>query len=216
MSSRILRGGELAGVQPIQWNTLGGAPRARRGAEARPQEDDAGSRQAEQALQQRLQAEREQAYRQGEAAGRQAAQQGFEAELQRLVRTIEEVSGYRGRLRKQAERDVVELALAVAKRILRRQIAIDPDAVTGLVKAALESLSLREVTEVRVHPGHLARVESYLGKIGAPQSIKVEPDPALEAGALVLRTASGKIDASVETQLEEIARGFADALGDTR
>jgi flagellar assembly protein FliH len=40
----------------------------------------------------------------------------------------------------------------------------------------------------------------------------VTPDPGLERGAAVLETARGELDASIETQLAEIERGFADLV----
>jgi flagellar assembly protein FliH len=72
---------------------------------------------------------------------------------------------------------------------------------------------VREITEVRLHPSLAAPVRAHLARIGAPQSIEVREDPSLEPGAVMMETARGTIDASLETQLDEIGRGLADALG---
>jgi flagellar assembly protein FliH len=56
--------------------------------------------------------------------------------IERLARSIEEVSSLPGRLRREAEADTIQLALAIARRVLRRQIAIDPEALHGLVLGA--------------------------------------------------------------------------------
>jgi flagellar assembly protein FliH len=205
-------------VEPFQWETvpnalLRQAPARFPAAGARPAPDP---EESERAFAARLQAEKEQAYRQGEAAGRQAALQRLEGDFQQLARAVEEAAGYKPRLRAQAETDVVQLALAIARRILRRELQVDPEAILGLAKAALERVSLREVTEIRVAPAHVEPLTLHLGRLGAPEAIQVLADPALEPGALLLATRSGLADASAHTQLEEISRGFADVLGAER
>ncbi len=130
-----------------------------------------------------------------------------------MARAIEETAGLKPRLRASAERELVGLALAIARRILRRELQVDAEAVLGLAKAALEKASLREVTGVRLHPALAAPVRAHLARIGAPQSIEVRDDPSLEPGAVLVETVRGTIDASLETQLDEIGRGLADAVG---
>jgi len=159
-----------------------------------------------------MEAARKQAFEQGLEEGRRQAGAQLEAVLGRLARSIEEIAGLKARLRIEAEREVVELAVAVARRVLRRELHVDPEALLGLVKAAMEKASQREMTEVRVHPSHAALVRAHLARIGAPEAIEVVADASLEPGAVILETARGTIDASLETQLEEINRGLTDAL----
>jgi len=159
-----------------------------------------------------MEAARKQAFEQGLEEGRRQAGAQLEAVLGRLARSIEEIAGLKARLRIEAEREVVELAVAVARRVLRRELHVDPEALLGLVKAAMEKASQREMTEVRVHPSHAALVRAHLARIGAPEAIEVVADASLEPGAVILETARGVIDASLETQLEEINRGLTDAL----
>lgn len=220
MASRILRGG-MVPAAPFIWPQLG--PRAVRHEEEAP---SCGPPQAELAgqLVERMLAEREARWRaETEAARREAYQQGLEegrrqaaaqwdAAIQRLARSLEELAGYKPRLRLEAEREVVGLALAIARRILRRELHVDPEAILGLVKAAMEKASQREITEIRVHPAHASLLRAHLERIGAPEALEVRPDPSLEPGAVLLETARGQIDASIETQLEEIGRGLADAM----
>ncbi len=68
----------------------------------------------------------------------------------KLARSIEELTGLVSRYRREAEQDVVALALAVARRILHRELTVAPEALLGLVKAALDKMEAREVHQVRV------------------------------------------------------------------
>lgn len=156
------------------------------------------------------------AYQQGIEEGRQAARAETAAELEavgtRMARSIEEMSGLRQRFRQEAEEDVVALALAIARRILHRELTMAPDALLGLVKAALEKMCGREVHRVRLSPADAPLVKQYLDQMGLPQRVDVIADSTLERGALLLDSSRGTLDASIETQIDEVERGLADLV----
>lgn len=169
-------------------------------------------RSVEQQIEQRAQASFQQGRQEGESAARREAAAEMDATLQRMARSIEEISGVRQRSRHEAERDVVQLALAVARRILHREISVDPEAIIGLVKAALDKLDIREVHRVRLHPDQVAPMQRYFERMGMPRRLEVIADHSLERGAALLESEHGAMDASVETQLAEIERGFTDLV----
>jgi flagellar assembly protein FliH len=159
-------------------------------------------------LDRRLREAHQAGYREGEAAGR--AQ--LAPVLEQLARSIESLVSLRPALRKEAEVDVVRLALAVARRILRRELTVDPEAVEGLVRAAFEKLQGQEICRVRLWPEHEAAVRSCLHRLGAPPTIELVADRSRRPGDVVFETTRGVLDASTESQLEEIERGLADRL----
>jgi flagellar assembly protein FliH len=156
------------------------------------------------------------AYQQGFQDGQNVVQQELGGQLDamasRLARTIEELSGLRQRYRHEAEEDVIALAMAIARRILHRELTVDPDALLGLVKAALEKIEAHEVHRVRVRPEDALLVQQHLDKMGLPQRVELIADPGLERGSAILDSSRGALDVSVETQLAEIERGFADLV----
>jgi flagellar assembly protein FliH len=80
------------------------------------------------------------------------------------------------------------------------------------VLSALERLQAQEINRVRVHPSHAALITNCLRKGTVGANIEVVPDPARPPGALVFETDRGNLDASIETQLQEIERGLTDRL----
>jgi flagellar assembly protein FliH len=161
----------------------------------------------------RLDEEKRAAFAQGVNAGRAQAQSELEDVLRRFAASVDGLLKEKQRLRHEVERDVVELALAIARKVMRRQVEVDEEVLLGLTKAAFEKLNLREVTAVRVHPRFAPRLESYLAEISAPPVIQLLPEASFEEGDVVVETARGSFDSSLETQLEEIQRGLADRLG---
>jgi flagellar assembly protein FliH len=216
MSSKIVRG-DQASFQKHLWQHASSAEQA--ASRPHPAESEPSGPEAERIrdlllreFQSRIERERAQAFDSGREAGRNSAQQELQAPLERVARSLDELASCRARYRKETEREVVQLALEIARRILRRELTIDPEAVLGLVRAGLESVSLREVLEVRLHPSHAETVRLCLNKLGAPAGLAVIADPHLEPGAVLVETRRGGFDASADAQLEEIQRGFADLL----
>jgi flagellar assembly protein FliH len=165
-----------------------------------------------QQMEQRVRDARAQGCREGEAAGRGQAVTELRPMIERLSRSIDEIAGFRGRLRREAEADTIQLALAIARRVLRRQLTVDPEALHGLVLGALEKLEGQEVSRVRVHPSHAALVTGCLEQHSMGRRVEVLPDPSRELGSVVFETQRGNLDASIDSQLQEIERGLADCL----
>ncbi|HZU26513.1 MAG TPA: FliH/SctL family protein [Bryobacteraceae bacterium] len=155
---------------------------------------------------------REAAFREGQQKGREEAAAEVGPVLQNLAATLAELAGLRRKIRAEAESDVVKLALAIAKRILHRELVTDASAIHGLVHAALAKLQNREIHRVRVHPSFVSSVRECLERMGAAPAIEIVADTTLRRGDAVFETALGELDASVESQLQEIERGFADRL----
>jgi len=211
MSSRIVR--PQAGIEasPIIWRSAGGSPARKRESttalvpEARVSE-----------LQQEAEARTRAAYNQGlaagEAAAQQRAQQKMDPVLSGLNAMIAELASARKRIRAEAEDDAVKLAIAIARRVLYREIATDPEAILGLVKAAFSKLNARETHRLRVSPSDAGVIQEHRAKLQIPPGLEIMPDGSLTPGSAIFETSRGDLDASIETQLAEIDRGLTDTL----
>lgn len=209
MSSKVMLPDDPRVATSINWRQVGSV--AATVSEAQP---DFGLQlgQLQRESEQRIREAHAAGMREGEAAGRGRAAAELQPVIDRLTRSIDELAGLRARLRSEAESDLIKLSLAIARRVLRRELAIDPEALHGLVLAALEKLQGQEICRVKVHPSHAAMVTACLRQIATGSNVEIVPDPSREPGAIVFETARGNLDASVESQLQEIERGLADRL----
>ena len=151
-------------------------------------------------------------YRAGSAATMKRATEQVTPVLASLNSLIQELVALRPRVRRDAEAGTVELAMAVARRILNREISVDSEAILGLVKSAVERLNAREIHKLRVSPGDYAVIEAQRTSLSLPPAVEIAPDAALLPGSAIFETARGEVDASIQTQLEEIQRGLADLV----
>jgi flagellar assembly protein FliH len=152
-------------------------------------------------------------FEEGLRQGRDEAAAAIRDASQKLAATTADLATYKRKVRFDAEREVVRLSMAIARRILNRELTIDPEALEGIVHAALSKLQNREVWHVRVTPGAVDTIKNCIEQAGLTSAVTVSADNTLHTGDLLIDTPSGELDASASTQLQEIERGFAERLG---
>jgi flagellar assembly protein FliH len=231
MLSKVLSRADAGGVQTLVFRDLAGyKPGADiREASGSPHvldrlarnQPEAGGNDGNTKLRERLQqlesqaaGVRQEAFEAGRQQGRQEAGAELQPVLDRLNTSITQVLGMRSDLRRRAERDTVQLALMIAKRVLHRQLSVDESALTAIAHIAFERLTRSESWRVTVHPQFAAAVTAALPGSHAAR-VHIDPDPDCALGTLTIHSAEGTIDASVDAQLEEISRGLTDRLANS-
>lgn len=151
------------------------------------------------------------AFEAGKRHGEEQSRAELQPVLERLNASVTQVLAMRPDLRRRAERDVVQLALLIAGKVLHRQLSVDGEALNAIARVVFERLTRAESYRVTVHPRFAPAVTSALpGSHSA--HVEIYPDPACALGTLTIHSSEGTIDASVDAQLEEISRGLADRL----
>jgi flagellar biosynthesis/type III secretory pathway protein FliH len=114
-----------------------------------------------------------------------------------------------------AEADLGALAVRIAERVLRRQLALSPDDVAAIARAALDEARGRHDFTLRVHPDDVAVVERHRTALGAGLAasahIAVRADDTVARGGCVVDSELGTVDLRLETQLAAIERALHDA-----
>jgi len=109
------------------------------------------------------------------------------------------------------EPEVVKLALAIASRILRREVQLDPLMLTGAVRVALGQLSSATRVRLRVPSADSALWSEAMAHI---PNLEVRPEvlavDEMQAGDCVVEADVGSVDLGFPTQLDEIERSFFD------
>ena len=217
-SSRILRDAEQAVVTPIAWRSSTTAPPHVPNPIRSSQEKflQNSSAQENQRLQQDRERIEQEAYQRGFAEGKSVGQQQAKAELQpvldRLGKSLATLSSLRSRIRSEAESDLLKLAISIARRVLHRELTLEPESIEGLIRVALEKLQSRDLCRIRVHPDQESAIRHALERFSNSQKVELVADSSMQCGDVIFETAHGNLDASIESQLREIERGFADRL----
>ena len=150
-------------------------------------------------------------FAQGERAGAEAAAKRGEAMLRRLTQTLEEITGLREQMIKQTEEQMVRLALAVARRVVHREVTLDRDLLVAMARVALDRLGESAKVTVRLNP------EDYQATVGAQSAawngthVSVVADARVARGGCRIDSDFGALDAGIDAQIQELAHAL---LGD--
>jgi flagellar assembly protein FliH len=167
---------------------------------------------------------RQEGFVEGKAAGRrqgfeEGQERGFQAgmaEAADILRAARDVLAAAERAKAEAlaaaSPEIVELALAIAGKLVHKEIAGDPDYLPRLVSDALERLSESKTVTVRVSARHPGQAESVAALNELAEGIQVQIDEQLAPGDCVVETEEGLLDGRLSVRLKSIRQALA---GDT-
>jgi flagellar assembly protein FliH len=153
-----------------------------------------------------LQAEAyKEAFNQGLADGREAGQREVRAQVERLAGMFYDLAKPFDALDEEVERELLTLAMALARQIVRRELKADPTQIIGIIREAIAALPVaaREV-RVHLHPEDAAVVRQHLAPTESERAWTLVEDPVMARGGCRVTTATSRIDARLETRLGAI------------
>ncbi len=160
----------------------------------------------------------EEAYRhgwqEGYKEGKRIAEDEYDAKLREAASLVEKAHEARQRIVAGSEDEIVQLAVAVARKIIGRELATDPDIIVDIVKRAIQKTTDREELTVRVNPENLDSTINAHDEIARSakgvRKLKVLADPTVTPGGCVVETSNGTVDARIERQLSEIEQALTE------
>jgi flagellar assembly protein FliH len=145
-------------------------------------------------------------FEQGRREGREAGQQEIDAAVQRLEQVMSALAEPLRAVDAQVEEELITLAMAVARQIIRREIQQDPEQVIAVVREAMAELptAARNV-RIHLHPEDAALVrEAFTTEEAETAPWKIVEDMVLTRGGCRIESDTSRIDASVEKRLNSI------------
>jgi flagellar assembly protein FliH len=160
-------------------------------------------------------------YDEGLAKGRTAAQQEQAARLRTLEQQVARLDAILvtlarplAELDETVERALAELACAIARQVVRRELRTEPAHVIGAIREAVALLpSAARDVRVLLHPDDAALVRERLGDGGAGRAWTITEDPMLGRGGCRVVSENSVVDARLETRVGAV---IAHVLGDER
>ncbi|MBI5366250.1 MAG: hypothetical protein HZA54_04370 [Planctomycetes bacterium] len=141
--------------------------------------------------------------------------------LEGLLRSVDEQhQAFTGQLR----RDLVDLAVRIAAKVLQAEVEIDPRVIERSLDHALDLASPKADLVIQANPRDLERIAEYLpslhGRLNGLSVAAVRGDESIEPGGCRIRCCEGVIDADLLSQLDVIRRALlvdsACAVGSAR
>lgn len=119
----------------------------------------------------------------------------------------------------EAETLVVDLAVALARRVTRVQAEVDTKTIARTVRAALQHLSERSDLVIRVHPEDLQIARrfssAWVERIDADAVLRVRASDHVDRGGCMVEGGEENVDARLESQLDVLQRALRDQVEET-
>jgi flagellar assembly protein FliH len=159
---------------------------------------------------QQLRAARQSGYQDGYRDGL-VALEGFkqsfahQATLQ-VGQLVKAIGGQLDAMQQEMAEALAATALALARQIVRSELAARPQSVATVAQEALETLMLsaRHIT-LRVHPDDQPLIAEGAGELLAARGARLVADTAIARGGCVVESNIGLVDASIETRWRRAA-----------
>ena len=151
----------------------------------------------------------------GYAHGMAEGQEVINEKSSHLSDIISVLSAPLSHLDEVVEQELISLVMMVARQLIRRELRIEPSHVIAAVREAVELLPVStQNIRVMLHPEDAILVrESLSVSDDDEQRWKIVEDPMLSRGGCSVETEYSRIDASIESRINNV---IAQVLGDER
>lgn len=154
----------------------------------------------------------EEGRRAGQAEGRAACQAKVHEEVSNLLKLANHLAQVRLAGVEECQRDIVEIALAIAKKILIKELDVDKGVVLRQIQQVLQLISKRELVTIRVNPYDAQLLKTVQDRLRAefddPAHVVIESQDDIERGGCIVEQGGLLFDAQLSRQWETISEEF--------
>ncbi len=145
-------------------------------------------------------------FQEGRASGEISGKKEIEPALNSCSTALSDLEKVKDDLRLHAEKASVELAMGIARKIIRKEVAADNGIVIAVIREALKKIVDPENIKIKIRSEDLRHVQAsghqFTDLVGSMESISIEADDTIGIGGCQIETNFGDIDAAIQTQLE--------------
>ncbi len=152
----------------------------------------------------------------GEKTGFEQAAKKLEPLLGSLQQGILQLKNLRQDTYQRIENEVVDLAMAIARKVICREIEVDKEVVVCVAREALAKVEAPGKIKIKLNPADLQFIDETKYQlselIGNIDNVTLEAEGSIQSGGCVVETDLGEIDARIENQLQAVEESFRSAL----
>ncbi|MGC9324314.1 MAG: FliH/SctL family protein [Desulfomonilia bacterium] len=145
---------------------------------------------------------------QGQAQGQKMAIKRIEPLFDTLSAAIDELARMRVHIIEENQKQIFQIIVLIAEKIIHRSVQINPDIVLDTIRAACTHLMETDEIRLRLHPSdfeYIREIEKILSRsLSRGSTIHFVEDTTLERGGVIIETEFGEIDASIRSQIEHM------------
>ena len=129
-------------------------------------------------------------------------------QVHEAAETLNQAVKGRKKIIKDAESEILRLALKVAEQVIRSEVTMHRDVILNIVSEALGRVSDRETVIIKAHRDDVEHIKKYkdrlAGIVDGVKNFSILEDSQVEPGGVVIETNLGYVDARISTKLKAI------------
>lgn len=147
----------------------------------------------------------QQAYQEGFAAGMKDGRADAQSVAHQMQALMAELNQSMQQFEIAMAQEIMDLALDIARQMVRTSLEVEPEIVLAVVREAIESLPQVNQNPVLIlHPADALLVREMLGEDYQETAWRVVDDPHMERGGCRVETNTAEIDANMESRWQRI------------
>ncbi|MDY0212633.1 MAG: FliH/SctL family protein [Desulfuromonadaceae bacterium] len=150
----------------------------------------------------------EQAYQKGVAAGIRQVEDKLAQTTTALAQAAQKLSTQSESIMQRSAEDMLHLVMAIARRIIQVEINEHKETIVRIVQQTINAAVQAEEFHIRVNPEDMQVLNEhkplFVASLSGLSNIEFVSDSTITRGGCVLESPSGRVDATLETQLDEI------------
>lgn len=155
----------------------------------------------------------------GEKTGFERASKKLAPLLDSLRAALLELKNLRAATLRQSEKDMVELAMAIARKVVCREIQMDREVVMHVAREALSRIDDPGKIKIKMSPQDFEFIAAAGYKlsdiIGDLDNVSLAAADNIQSGGCIIETDMGEIDARIENQIQTLEESLRTAVGNS-
>ena len=157
----------------------------------------------------------EKGFAQGEKAGMELGEKRFDSVIKSFNEALEGVRRLKEELFQKSEQEMVELVLAIARRIIQKDVSTDRKIILSMIKSALNFVADQEEIRVRLNPSDLEFATQHKGEITeGMRNLIFEEDEEIPRGDAIIESNRGIIGCGIERHLQKVEEDLRTQTGE--
>ena len=159
---------------------------------------------------------RQEGFQKGYQEGQEAGFKEYQELLEEVKAMKQEVLDEKRRTAMLLEKDLIQLVIQSVKKVIKHEISENHELILNLIQEGINKCTFTESLIIRVSDVDYDLISVYKNRVymmtEGIEDIEIKADASLNSGSIIIETASGRIDASIETQVKVVENLFNELL----
>ena len=132
----------------------------------------------------------------------------LELVLKLFKEMIKEIEEEKAKMVAEGKKEIIKVAVAIAKKIIKKETQIDPDIILRVAESAFKQIIDAKKIVVKVNPNDKKKIKEMIDLKKEKSNIQIEEDERVQRGGCLITTDKEIVDAQIDHQIKEVEKAL--------